>query len=349
MSGRATALPTRWVFAWLLALLPSFATGADPGSASSADTGAPPSATAVANPVAHPPRLVRVELPRDSARHLGEVVEYRALVEWPSGWEIDRDGLPARTRDDLPIELRDHRVDAAGDLCRDCRWLSLQWQIFRAVRAAEDLKLPATTVRLRRDVDIATLALPPAVLSVFPLVPWESRRDWLDSLRPGWQALPMDVGSRLRDAILAVGVAALSLAAWAWSAGLGWRPSASRPFARAWRAMRARRRESPLAPADAQDLQWWHEAFHLTAGEAVLADDLPRFLQRHPAFAPHGQACQAVFEASRRRFFLDDRGGAPMPSAQALTSLASEMARAEFAAARSARPAGPRRPPAGAS
>lgn len=280
------------------------------------------------------PRLLQVQPPRDSGHHLGDRLEYRALIAWPAAWEIDRDGLSAPGGPERPIELRGHRVDAGPRGCGECRWLTLHWQVFKGPRSAEDLRLPATPLRLRRGDELVTLELPAAVVAVSPLVPWDSRRDWLGSVRPGWVARPFDAGARAAEAGVALALAAAALLVRAWATGRLAFGRPERPFAAAWRALRRRR---PAAqPADAEDLRHWHRAFDATAGATVFADDLDAFFASRPALAPLATASRRVFEASRRRFFLGEPD-APGPTRAELAELLQRLARAEFESA--ARPA----------
>lgn len=276
------------------------------------------------------PRLLQAQPPRDSGHHLGDLVETRALLAWPPAWEIDRDGLAAPAGPERPVELRSHRIEPGPRGCADCRWLTLRWQIFKGPRATEDLRLPALPLRLRRGDEVATVELPAAVVAVSPLVPWDSRRDWLDSVRPGWVARPFDSAARVAEAggALALAAAALLLHAWATGRLAFGRPA--RPFAAAWRALR-RRPAGTGHPADAEDLRHWHRAFDASAGATVFADDLDDFFAARPALAPLAPASQRVFEASRRRFFLAEAGAAG-PTRGELIVLLRQLARAEFEA-----------------
>lgn len=289
------------------------------------------------------PRLLAFQPPRDNARLLGDSVTYRALIAWPAGWEIDRDGLPSASREDRAVELRAHRVLPAPGACADgaCRWLELDWQIFKGVRMVEDVPLPATPVRLRQGSRIAIVELPAARVAVAPQVPWERRRDWLDSMRPGWQARPYDTARPWGDAAAWLGVAAVSLLGWGWSSGRLLAPRARRPFAVAWRQVRARARarardrSSPagLAPSrgevGTEDLRDWHGAFDQTAGETVFAADLARFFAAQPHFAPLAAPVGEMFEASRQLLYLAP-GRAPAVSRQELAQLLQRLAELEF-------------------
>ena len=52
-----------------------------------------------------------------------------------------------------------------------------------------------------------------------------------------------------------------------------------------------------------QTLLALHRGLDGTDGRRVLADDLPGFLDRHPAFRAQGEALARFFSASRRAFF----------------------------------------------
>lgn len=306
-------------------------------------TPAAPASAAASGPL---PRLLRVEPPRDSAHHIGDQVVYRALLAWPPGWDLERDGLRAPTRENPPVELLGHRLARAAAECSDCRWLSVDWQVFKAVQLTSDLVLPAATLRLRKGAQTVELRLPASPLAVSPLVPWERRANWVQSMRPGWQVALFDVRARLIEAGAWLTAALLALAGWAWSSGR-WLPRrAGRPFAQAWRSSRARRLRAPQgqsAQADAQDLRCWHRAFDASAGQALFAQDLDAFFAAHPEFAPLADPVRALFAASQRAFFLAPDSGASGVARQDLIALLQRLAEHEFRAARAPRQQAPGR------
>ncbi len=277
------------------------------------------------------PLLLHVEAPRDSGRHLGDVVTYQALLAWPPGWEIDRDGIPAPVPDNAPIELSSYSTRAAPDQCPTCRWLDLRWQVFKAVRMTEDLPLPAPEVRFRREAEIATVALPPTVVSVSPLVPWERRKDWIDSIRAGWGPVFLDASRLWWQAALAAGLGLLALLGWGWASGRWFLGRQARPFARAWRSVQGRHAADGAADqAQTEDLKDWHRAFDATAGETVVPGRLDAFLAAHRHLAPYADEIRAVFEASQRHFFTEALAPvARLPRATLIATL-RRLADAEF-------------------
>lgn len=293
--------------------LPALAAEANPGTSE-------PSALERARQTDRP-LLLHVVPPRDSGRRLGDVVTYRALIAWPDGWEIDRDGIPATGSDNAPIELGGHTVSAAPDQCPNCRWLDLRWQVFKAVRMTEDLLLPAPEIRFRRQAEIATVELAPTVVSVSPLVPWDRRKDWANSMRAGWGPRHLETSSLWWQSGSIAALALLALLGWGWASGRWFVAARRRPFAQAWRSVR-RRRPEDLAHADAVDLQHWHRAFDATARQTVVSGRLDAFLAAHPRFAPLADEIREVFEASRRHFFTEaDAPAARLPRETLITTL----------------------------
>ncbi|MDI3567810.1 nonribosomal peptide synthetase MxaA, partial [Bradyrhizobium sp. Arg816] len=76
----------------------------------------------------------------------------------------------------------------------------------------------------------------------------------------------------------------------------------ARPFSAALRGLKAVRGRGD-DEGYRQTLLALHRGLDGTDGRRVLADDLPGFLDRHPAFRAQGEALARFFSASRRAFF----------------------------------------------
>lgn len=274
---------------------------------------------------AQAPALRGVDVPQPFGHVVGDVVRMNLVIDWPAGWEFDRDGLPPTDREDRVIELRRHHVEPAGEICAGCRRIALDWQIFKSVRAADEILTPAFSVRLRSGTQVASLPVAPQALSVAPLTAWEAKRNWLETMRPGYRPVAFDVGGRVLMAVAWLAAALLALALWAWASGHWPAGGPARPFALALREVRRRRRASH-GDTLAQDLRSLHAAFNRCAGEAVFADDLARFFEQRPALAPMADEARRIFAASREQFFGDR---APHLAADDITALLRRLARAE--------------------
>ncbi|MFD1355738.1 nonribosomal peptide synthetase MxaA, partial [Methylorubrum suomiense] len=88
------------------------------------------------------------------------------------------------------------------------------------------------------------------------------------------------------------------------------------------KALRRTRRKTAGDARDREALLVLHRAVDATAGRRVLADDLPLFLDRHPAFRGQADDLARFFAASRRAFFGRETEAAartlPLPEIETL-------------------------------
>jgi mxaA protein len=141
-------------------------------------------------------------------------------------------------------------------------------------------------------------------LNVAPLVPEEaSPREGLGELRPDTAPPLIDTSARrTRLRVCACALLLLTLlAAWHWF-GLPWLGRRQRPFNLAWRALR----RLPAQPSDGQRqaaFKALHAALNGCAGEVLFEAGLPRFVDRHPGFAPLQDDLVQFFRHSHDEFF----------------------------------------------
>ncbi len=99
-------------------------------------------------------------------------------------------------------------------------------------------------------------------------------------------------------------MALIALAGLAWDRT--WWPFArrnGRPFAIGLRRLRALSNRPDAEAAYGEALLTLHRALDGTDGRRVLADDLPAFLVRHPAYAREAAGLAGFLDASRHSFF----------------------------------------------
>lgn len=275
--------------------------------------------------LAEAPALHSVEVPRPFGHVVGDLVPMRVTVELPSGWNIDEDGLPPLNREDRVIELRRRSIEPATDACAACVRIVLDWQVFKSVRATEDLMIPAFPLRLRSGARVETLTVPQQPVSISPLTAWERRQNWIETMQPGYGPFRYDVQVPARRAAGWALAGVLATLLWLRLNALWPFSRSNRPFSKALRALRDTRGASEDERV-AGGLRRLHDAFHAVAGEAVFADDLPRFFERFPELDFAREDVTRMFAASRARFFGET--GSPIQSRE-LVVLTRRLARAE--------------------
>ncbi len=245
--------------------------------------------------------LKQIEWPRNFGYRIGDTVPVQLTLDVAPGWAPDRDGLPEPGQGDRQFELRRLAVVDAPERCAGCRLYTLEWQLMKSVRAPQTLRLSPMTLRFRKDNAVAEVKVPVFDISTAPLLHWASKKDIVSSVHPGYRATEFDTRAPLLRA-LGWGVATVGLLlAGLWVGGrLG--AQRARPFARAWRSVRALRGRKD-ADALQQAFRALHRACNDTAGGTVFASTLPDFLAAHPAFADQAAALNAAFAASRACFY----------------------------------------------
>ncbi|WP_018411264.1 hypothetical protein [Methyloversatilis thermotolerans] len=265
-------------------------------------------------PAAATVALKQIEWPRNFGYRLGDTVPVTLTLDVAAGWAPDRDGLPEPGQGDRQFELRQLTVRDAPERCGNCRVYTLEWQLMKSVRAPQTLRMAPQSLRFRKDNAVAEIKVPAFEISTAPLLHWASKKDIVSSVHPGYLATEFDTRAPLLRA-LGWGVAGvLLLLAGLWAGGrLG--GQRARPFARAWRSVRAL-----CARSDADALQQAFRALHgacnETAGATVFASNLPDFIAHNPAFADQSEALRTAFAASRACFYgLPPQGGYDSPAA----------------------------------
>ncbi|MDP4021374.1 nonribosomal peptide synthetase MxaA [Methylobacterium sp. NEAU 140] len=269
-------------------------------------------------------RGVEVRVPRAFGYFLGDLVEAQADIAVDPGFTLQRASLPQPGPVTYWLDLRGVAVEAAPGRVR----LRLTYQTFYAALDARQLTVPGFSVTLASEtpggITSAKAEIPGWSLGVSPLreVQPPARDDPTEYLRPDGRGGRLDPVPWLRAALACLALAALALAGLAYDRAWFGR-SRRRPFARAARALRRLGRAGASGGEGGyrEALRLVHRGLDETDGRRVLADDLPAFLDRHPAFRGEGAALARFFAASRRAFFGRDAAGAsaawPRPEVEA--------------------------------
>ncbi|WP_157548434.1 hypothetical protein [Piscinibacter sakaiensis] len=248
--------------------------------------------------------LLETEEPRAFGYHVGDRVERRFRLRVPAPWRLDPDSLPGTGRRGRSLELREARWDPPGPFDGDVHRLTLRYQVFAAPPQVQVLELPPVRLRFDAAGREHTLRLDAWPLAVGPLAPPEApERTGLGAWRPPARAPLQDTSAIEARLVLWGTLAALAIAWLAVVYGVAPRWAARRlPFGRAWPALRGLP-DAPPAEAERQACRALHAALNATAGEAVFAQGLDRFLARMPRYAPQRGALQAFFARSDQLFY----------------------------------------------
>ncbi|TFZ60345.1 nonribosomal peptide synthetase MxaA [Methylorubrum sp. Q1] len=275
-------------------------------------------------------RGVELRTPRAFGYFQGDLVQVQAEIRTDPGFTLQRPSLPKPGPVTYWLDLRDVRTEESrgADGANVIR-LRLTYQDFYVALDARTLEVPGFPVTVEsagaNGSTTAVAQLPAWKIGVSPLreVQPERRDDPAEYLRPDGRAPRLDPQPALASAagFLALAVLALVLLAYDrawWFFGR----RRGRPFALALKALGRARQQSQGEALYREALLALHRGLDATDGRRVLADDLPDFLGRHPAFRGQAGGLERFFSASRLAFFGRDTAGAgttlPLPEVEAL-------------------------------
>lgn len=255
-------------------------------------------------------RSVEVRTPRPFGYFVGDLVRVQVDIVVDDGFAVQAASLPQPGPVTYWLDLRDIAIEstAQGD-ARRIR-LNLTYQSFYAALDARALEIPgfALTVASEREdgVTTAKAQVPAWSINVSPLreVQPPPREDPTEYMRPDGRAAPMDMAPLLRWAGAFAALALLTVALLA--RDRAWIPFGKRrgrAFAGVQRSLRILARRPDQDAAYRESLIALHRGLDETDGRRVLADDLPAFLDRHPAYRPQQSGLARFFTASRLAFF----------------------------------------------
>ncbi len=284
----------------------------------------------VSLPAAAQVRGVELRTPRAFGYFQGDLVQVQAEIRTDPGFTLQRPSLPKPGPVTYWLDLRDVRTEESrgADGAHVIR-LRLTYQDFYVALDARTLEVPGFPVTVEsagtNGSTTAVAQVPAWKIGVSPLreVQPERRDDPAEYLRPDGRAPRLDPQPALASAagflalaVLALGLLAYDRAWWIFGHRRG------RPFAQALKALGRAKRQSQGEALYREALLALHRGLDATDGRRVLADDLPDFLGRHPAFQAQAEGLQTFFSASRLAFFGRDTAGAgttlPLPEAETL-------------------------------
>lgn len=245
---------------------------------------------------------LRADTPRAFGYSVGDVITRRIALDLPPGLALDEASLPRAGGRGRAIELQ--RVELRRSWSGAARELQLDYQVFLAPRETRVLEMPPVELRVGSGAQARTLRIDAWPVSVAPLTPPDAAtRDGLGELRPDLDPPPLDTAP-LRGRLLIEATLAALLLAYVAQVYLvaPWSAQRRRPFGRAWAALRALPPAADAAQRRAA-FERLHAALNETAGQALFAAGLERFVAAQPRFAPLRDELARFFAASRDEFF----------------------------------------------
>jgi len=247
-------------------------------------------------------RSVEVIPQRDYGIVMGEVLVSEIRVAVAAGFRLETASLPAAGSavSDF-LELREATWQAQQQAGQTVYRIRLDYQVFKGVREAETVEVPALPLRFSRGPETVEAKAPAWQFTLTPLIPARTADE--DVAVRGDLPPPEPSASghwRWLAACLA-GLAGL----WAYAAWqLGWLPFRSKapPFARAASGLK-RLRKQPDGERWRQGVKLIHAALDETAGHSLFAGQLPKFLEAHPRYAGLAAELERFFALSDRLFF----------------------------------------------
>jgi mxaA protein len=250
-------------------------------------------------------RDVEVRVPRPFGYFLGDLLHAQVDITADQGFSLQSASLPQAGPVTYWLDLRTIAVDEAPGRIR----LRLTYQSFYAALDTRQVAVPGFSVVLESQTAGGTTSAKAEVpgwslvMSSLREVQPPQHDDPAEYLRPDGRGGRLDPAPLLQATLLFLALTMLSLAALAYDrAWFGNRRK--RPFTRAARALHRLGRDGTGGYREA--LRLIHRGLDETDERRVLADDLPAFLARHPAFQGESAALARFFAASRQAFFGRD-------------------------------------------
>ena len=269
------------------------------------------SVVAETNPPIH---AVEISSPRDYGIVMGETFSGEIRVKMAAGYELETATLPrpgSAVSDVLEVRAIQHDRQSLGD--EDLHRIILSYQVFKGVREAEILSVPALPLRFAGKGETVETLAPAWSFTLMPIIP-SKLPDEAVSLRGD---LPMPFASTAGHwrwlAALLAGLGGLGIYA-TWRLGLPpFRHQAS-PFLRVARELKRelkKQRRLGSSPANTQlSIKLVHDALNEIAGHTLFAGQLPGFLQTHPEYQSYASELEQFFRVSEQLFFATDRSEA---------------------------------------
>lgn len=262
------------------------------------------------DPVAAQDTRVVIHSARPFGYFVGDLIHARVEIFAPANASLSTASLPRPGPLGVSLELRDVGLRQSSNAAGKSYEIALVYQSFYVALDVRNMEIPSFVVRVG-DEAVTVPAWRVGVAPLREIAP--ARQDHAeDYLRP--DPAPVFVGTTSPKR-RALALAALSLLALGAVAHDRCWPPFQRRRARIFNALARRLAAQGRQPQDAHALtlamQGLHRAIDVANGAALLAEDLPAFLERRPEFVSLRSSFERFFAGSHASFFADrtEQGG----------------------------------------
>lgn len=272
--------------------------------------------------------------PRSFGYFVGDLLTREVYVSVADPLRLEKASQPVPQRLSYWLDLKSVDVEETAERGGMRYRLTLVYQTFYVPISPTVRDLPALTLRFTDGDEAVTAEVPSyrfvmaPLREVKPQMPAEGPAGYLQP-----DVIPRTASTRNSRIGVAAGLlmtmAAVALYAY-YAAWWPFRKRPARPFTQTARALRRLERQPDGGTAFRDGLLDLHRAFDATAGQRLLAEDVPRFLSTHAQFRPFAPEIERFFATSRQVFFGNDLPGAAktMPLS-AIAALGNKLGAAE--------------------
>lgn len=255
---------------------------------------------------------------------VGSIISHKLLIATQPGWRLVTERLPGPGAVNPWLEIR--QIDWHQKQSRQGKQyqVKIDYQIFPSLKQPTDLTLPDLQLFFEGPQgETVKHSAPPWQFTVSPMIPPHWRDDQVP-LRPLWQPSQQPVTPYLRHlSWLVTGIFLLLIFYWWQRRGFSLFTTPN-PFRKALPTIRKAGKKGQTEIA----FKAFHHALNQAAKQALHPDQIPDFIQTHPAFSGLEAQLQRFFQYSRR-FFFEGSSQATYYSVSELEELCRQCAEAE--------------------
>ncbi len=249
---------------------------------------------------------VEVSLPRNYGIVIGETLTSQIRVKVDADYQLDTAALPrpgSAVSDVLEVRHTDWDSHSTGN--QTLYRITLTYQVFKGIRVAETLSVPALALRFSHLGQTIETLLPAWEFTLTPIIPAHTPDETV--VLPG--VLPTPTYSNRQPvrwlAACVAGLFGLGIYA-AWNLGLPpFRRHAS-PFVWAAHGLKKLGRQPVTLNIHQQGAKLVHAAINEAVGHTLLSSQLSAFLEKHQQFSPFKSDLERFFMLSDQIFYAPD-------------------------------------------